>query len=146
MINIINFRNIGIALCSSVQFSSVQFSYSLNLSEIFASFFDALKIDCHGSSLAMTIGSIAMAIKNTVIANALKRACCQVKQSKFNKINFNNLLQLINDYFGSSLRNDDKLNSEIISLNNKNKNLKLNNYYGFLFNKKISLSKGGIEQ
>ena len=34
------------------------------------------------------------------------------------------------------------LNFEIIS---RNKNLK-SNYYGFLFNKQISLLKGGIEQ
>ena len=67
------------------------------------------------------------------------------KESRFNKINFNNLLPLIKDCFGSSLRNDCKYNnylsnSEIISLNNKNKNLK-SNYYGFLFNKKFHCQK-----
>ena len=78
----------------------------------------------------MTIGSIAMAIKNTVIPSVAKELGTK-------KIYSNNLI----DCFGSSLRNDDKLNFEIISLNNKNKNLKLNNYYGFLFNKKFHCQK-----
>ena len=88
-------------------------------------------------SIAMIIESIAMTIKNTVIARIYP------KQSIKKVFNFvSGLLHFV--------RNDCKYNnylsnSEIISLNNKNKNLK-SNYYGFLFNKKISLSKGGIEQ
>ena len=94
-------------------------------------------------------------------------------QSRIKKVNFKNLVSLINEFYKkwiarqrrtlvsdfSNPRNDDYIlstnnknnknyafsyafNFEIIS---RNKNLK-SNYYGFLFNKQISLLKGGIEQ
>ena len=84
---------------------------------------------------------------------------CEPNEAKAWQPNFNELLNSVKsnlifvDCFASrcvpngNARNDEynnnyAFNFEIIS---RNKNLK-SNYYGFLFNKQISLLKGGIEQ
>ena len=126
MINIINSMNIRVNFCNSTQLNS-----NLNSFKIFASFFDAVNKLCH----------------------------CEPNEAKAWQPNFNELLNSVKsnlifvDCFASrcvpngNARNDEynnnyAFNFEIIS---RNKNLK-SNYYGFLFNKQISLLKGGIEQ
>ena len=135
---------------NSTQLNSTQLNYNLNSFKIFASFFDVLNKLCHCEP------------------NEVK-----AWQSRIKKVNFKNLVSLINEFYKkwiarqrrtlvsdfSNPRNDDYIlstnnknnknyafsyafNFEIIS---RNKNLK-SNYYGFLFNKQISLLKGGIEQ
>ena len=135
---------------NSTQLNSTQLNYNLNSFKIFASFFDVLNKLCHCEP------------------NEVK-----AWQSRIKKVNFKNLVSLINEFYKkwiarqrrtlvsdfSNPRNDDY----ILSTNNKNnknyafsyasnfeiishnKNLQ-SNYYGFLFNKQISLLKGGIEQ
>ncbi len=109
----------------------LQLNSNLNSFKIFASFFDAVNKLCH----------------------------CEPNEVKAWQPNFNELLNSVKsnlifvDCFASrcvpngNARNDEynnnyAFNFEIIS---RNKNLK-SNYYGFLFNKQISLLKGGIEQ
>ena len=143
MINrIINKQNIIVAFCNSTQLNSTQLNSNLNSFKIFASFFDVLNKLCHCEP------------------NEVK-----AWQSRIKKVNFKNLVSLINEFYKkwiarqrrtlvsdfSNPRNDEynnnyafsyAFNFEIIS---RNKNLQ-SNYYGFLFNKQISLLKGGIEQ
>ena len=128
---IINKQNIIVAFCNSTQLNSTQLNSNLNSFKIFASFFDVLNKLCH----------------------------CEPNEVKAWQSNFNELLNSVKsnlifvDCFASrcvpngNARNDEynnnyAFNFEIIS---RNKNLK-SNYYGFLFNKQISLLKGGIEQ
>ena len=116
---------------SATQLNSTQLNSNLNSFKIFASFFDVLNKLCH----------------------------CEPNEVKAWQSTFNELLNLVKsnlifvDCFAKA-RNDDYIlstnnknnknyafsyafNFEIIS---RNKNLK-SNYYGFLFNKQISLLK-----
>ena len=130
---------------SATQLNSTQLNSNLNSFKIFASLFDVLNKLCHCEP------------------NKVK-----AWQSRIKKVNFKNLVSLINEFYKkwiahqrrtlvsdfSNPRNDDYIlstnnknnknyafsyafNFEIIS---RNKNLK-SNYYGFLFNKQISLLK-----
>ena len=142
---IINKQNIIVAFRNSTQLNSTQLNSNLNSFKILASLFDVLNKLCHCEP------------------NEVK-----AWQSRIKKVNFKNLVSLINEFYKkwiahqrrtlvsdfSNPRNDDYIlstnnknnknyafsyafNFEIIS---RNKNLK-SNYYGFLFNKQISLLK-----
>ena len=135
---IINKQNIIVAFRNSTQLNSTQLNSNLNSFKIFASLFDVLNKLCHCEP------------------NKVK-----AWQSRIKKVNFKNLVSLINEFYKkwiasdfSNPRNDDYIlstnnknnknyafsyafNFEIIS---RNKNLQ-SNYYGFLFNKQISLLK-----
>ena len=135
---IINKQNIIVAFRNSTQLNSTQLNSNLNSFKILASLFDVLNKLCHCEP------------------NEVK-----AWQSRIKKVNFKNLVSLINEFYKkwiasdfSNPRNDDYIlstnnknnknyafsyafNFEIIS---RNKNLQ-SNYYGFLFNKQISLLK-----
>ena len=89
-------------------------------------------------------------------SNCKKYRHCEPNEVKAWQSTFNKLLNLVksnlifvdclakarNDEYNKNYAFSYAFNFEIIS---RNKNLK-SNYYGFLFNKQISLLKGGIEQ
>ena len=115
---IINKQNIIVAFCNSTQLN-----YNLNSFKIFSSFFDVLNKLCH----------------------------CEPNEVKAWQSNFNELLNSVksnlifvdcfakarNDEYNNNYAFSYAFNFEIIS---RNKNLQ-SNYYGFLFNKQISLLK-----
>ena len=137
---IINKQNILVAFCNSTQLNSTQLNSTqlnsnLNSFKIFASFFDVLNKLCHCEpnevkAWQYNFNELLNSVKsNLIFVDCFASRC--VPNGKARNYEYNN-----NYAFSYAF------NFEIIS---RNKNLK-SNYYGFLFNKQISLLKGWIEQ